>query len=199
MYLENKSLSQVRQANTRRGEILSKLLSDNTPYLLVLVCNLLLLLGFTTMAAAQPGTITTVVGTGTAGFSGDGGAATAAKINSPRGLFIDGAGNLYIADRLNHRIRKVDADGIITTVAGTGVQGFSGDGGPATAAQLNDPTGVAVDEAGNLYIADAENHRIRKVDTGGIITTVAGTGVASFPEMAGQLSLQDYTTLTKWH
>ena len=130
--------------------------------------------------------ITTVAGTGeigdgAGGFSGDGGPATAAQLNLPQGVAVDGAGNLYIADARNHRIRKVDASGIITTVAGTGeigggAGGFSGDGGPATAAQLNLPQGVAVDGAGNLYIADARNHRIRKVDASGIITTVAGTG-----------------------
>ena len=145
-----------------------------------LACNLLLFLGLTAIVEAQPGTITTVAGTGVAGFSGDGGPATAARINSPRGVIMDGAGNLYIADRLNHRVRKVDIGGNITTVVGTGVAGFSGDGGPAILAQLNEPTGLALDGAGNLYIIAEFNHRVRKVDTGGIITTVAGTGVAGF-------------------
>ena len=126
------------------------------------------------------GTITTVAGIRTRGFSGDGGPATSAQINSPRGVALDGAGNLYIVDTGNNRIRKVDTSGIITTVAGTGDAGFSGDGGPATSARLSGPRGVALDDAGNLYIADRDNNRIRKVDTSGTITTVAGTGDAGF-------------------
>lgn len=125
------------------------------------------------------GVITTVAGTGVAGFSGDGGAATAAQINSPTDLALDTDGNLYIADRYNHRIRKVDRSGIITTVAGAG-PGFNGDGGPATSALLRSPSGVAVDGAGNIFIADVWNSRIRKVDGNGIISTVAGTGVDGF-------------------
>ena len=92
----------------------------------------------------------------------------------------DSTGNLYIADFSNHAIRKVDTGGTITTVAGTGAGGFSGDGGAATSAQLNLPTGLAFDSAGNMYIADFSNQRIRKVDTGGTITAVAGTGAAGF-------------------
>ena len=126
------------------------------------------------------GTITTVAGTGTSGTSGDGGPATEAQLNLPSGVAVDGSGNLYIADTSNHRIRKVDSSGIITTFAGTGTAGFSGDDGSATAAQLSSPRGVAVDGSGNLYIADNSNHRIRKVDTAGMITTVAGTGTAGF-------------------
>jgi trimeric autotransporter adhesin len=126
------------------------------------------------------GIITTVAGTGSSGFSGDGGPATAAKLNGPEGLYIDASGNLYIAEISNHRIRKVDTAGIISTVAGVGTQGFSGDGGAATAAELNRPEGVSVDAAGNMYIADTDNNRIRKVDTAGVITTVAGTGVSAF-------------------
>ena len=127
------------------------------------------------------GVITTVAGSSTTGaFGGDGGAATAARLNTPAGVALDGAGNLYIADTLSDRIRKVDSAGVITTVAGTGTAGFSGDGGAATAAQLNTPEGVAPDGAGNLYIADKNNHRIRKVDTAGVITTVAGTGTPNF-------------------
>ena len=120
------------------------------------------------------GVISTVAGSGTNGFSGDGGAAVAAQLNFPSGVALDGAGNLYIADTFNNRIRKVDAAGVISTVAGTGRGGYGGDGGPATAAQLGGPEGVAVDGAGNLYIADSDNHRIRKVDAGGVISTVAG-------------------------
>lgn len=132
---------------------------------------------------ALTGTITTVAGTGTGGFSGDGGAATAAMIYYPRGLSLDAQGNLYIADWNNGRIRKVDAaTGIITTVAGGGSPPSIGDGGPATAAVLNSPRDVASDAQGNLYIADALHYRIRRVDAGtGIITTVAGGGNPVYP------------------
>jgi uncharacterized protein (TIGR03437 family) len=122
------------------------------------------------------GIITTVAGSGTAGFSGDGGLATAAQMSSPTGVLADASGNLFIADTGNQRIRKVSASGIITTVAGSGTAGFSGDGGLATAAQLSIPSGVAVDAAGNVFIADTGNRRIREVSAGGIITTIAGTG-----------------------
>jgi sugar lactone lactonase YvrE len=126
------------------------------------------------------GRIATKVGDGTAGFSGDGGPSASARVNAPAGLAVDAVGNVYIADAGNNRIRKIDVAGVITTVAGTGTAGSSGDGGQATLAQLNDPLGVAVDVAGNLYIADETNCRIRKVDVTGVITTIAGTGVAGF-------------------
>jgi sugar lactone lactonase YvrE len=139
------------------------------------------------------GTITTFAGTGVAGSGGDGGPATSAQLNSPRGLAVD-SGNLYIADSVNNRVRKVDlATGTITTFAGTGVAGFSGDGGPATAAQLNGPAGVVV-ASGSLYIADFTGNRVRRVDLAtGTITTFAGTGVAGFsgdggPAAAAQLN-----------
>ena len=122
----------------------------------------------------------TFAGTGEDGFGGDGGPATEAILDSPTGVTVDGAGNLYIADLENHRIRKVDAAGTITTVAGTGESGYGGDGGPATEARLDEPSGITVDGAGNLYIADTWNHRIRKVDAAGTITTVAGTGETGF-------------------
>ena len=146
------------------------------------------------------GTIITVAGSGgfirsdSAGFSGDGGPATSAQLFEPHGVALDGAGNLYIADTGNNRIRKVDASGTITTAAGTGPHGFSGDGGPATSAQLFEPHGVALDGAGNLYIADTGNNRIRKVDASGTITTAAGTGPHGFsgddgPATSAQLNL----------
>jgi trimeric autotransporter adhesin len=122
------------------------------------------------------GIITTVVGTGKEGYSGDGGQASFAQLNSPNKVAVDSAGNLYIADADNHRIRKVAPDGVITTVAGNGTSGYGGDGGQASFAQLNSPNNAAVDSAGNLYIADADNHRIRKVAPDGVIITFAGDG-----------------------
>ncbi|MBZ5677067.1 MAG: hypothetical protein LAP61_22720 [Acidobacteriia bacterium] len=124
------------------------------------------------------GVITTVAGNGTFGYSGDGGLATSASLYGPLGVAVDSSGDIYIADHYNHRIRRVEAStGVITTVAGNGTQGYSGDGGPATSASLNDPVAVFVDTGGNLYIADYTNGRIRKVTAGnGVITTVAGDG-----------------------
>jgi hypothetical protein len=120
------------------------------------------------------GLLTLVAGVGAAGYSGDGGAATLAKLNYPAGLAADSNGNLYIADSYNNVVRKVSSGGIISTVAGTGSGGYSGDGGKATEAQLRQPSGVALDTAGNLYITDTLNSMIRKVTPGGIISTVAG-------------------------
>ncbi len=123
----------------------------------------------------------TVAGTGSSGYSGDGAAAASARLNSPSGVAVDGDGNLYIADSSNNRIRKVDTDGDISTVAGDGTAGFDGDGAAAASAQLNNPYGVAVDRDGNLYIADSSNNRIRMVDADtNFISTVAGDGTAGF-------------------
>jgi uncharacterized repeat protein (TIGR01451 family) len=130
--------------------------------------------------AFTPGIISTVAGTGTAGFSGDSGAATSAELNSPSAVAVDSAGNLYITDHLNYRIRKVDTSGTITTVAGTGTGGYNGDNIAATSAELYYPFDVALDSAGNLYIADQGNQRVRKVNSSGTITTVAGTGTAGY-------------------
>jgi uncharacterized protein (TIGR03437 family) len=131
--------------------------------------------------SASSGVITTVAGTNaTYGFGGDNGPATSAELNGPNGIAVDSAGNLYIADTSNSRIRKVSAsNGVITTFAGDGTPGFTGDGSSATSAELNGPWGVAVDSAGNLYIADLGNNRIRKV-SGGEITTVAGNGTPGY-------------------
>src|SRR5579871_4475762 len=171
------------------------------------------------------GIITTIAGTGTQGFSGDNGQATAAQLDSPQGVALDAAnniyiadthndcirkitaatgiittGNLYFADTQNHRIRKITATtGIITTIAGTGTQGFSGDNEPAIAATIDSPTGLAVDVTGNIYIADTHNHRIRRIDTTGTITTIAGSTSGfsgdNAPASAASLSLPHGLTL----
>ena len=122
------------------------------------------------------GNISTFAGIGEAGFSGDDAPAVKARLNLPSGVVADGKGNLFISDRSNDRIRVVDKKGVIRTYAGTGVAGFQGDAGPALKAQLDKPFGIALDEAENLYIADRNNNRVRKVSPEGIITTVAGDG-----------------------
>src|SRR5207247_5607121 len=123
---------------------------------------------------ATGGTISTVAGNGTAGFSGDGGPATSAQINLPKDVAVDAGGNFYISDSGNCAVRKVMGAGIISTVAGVaGTCGYSGDGGAATSAQINNPEGITVDGSGNLYIADYTNCRVRNV-TGTTISTIAG-------------------------
>src|SRR5205814_404809 len=122
------------------------------------------------------GVISTVAGNGTEGFSGDGGPATSAQMNLPYGVAVDAAANLFIADSNNNRVRKITAGGVISTVAGNGTSGFSGDGGPATSAQLSGPYSVAVDAIGNLFISEPGNQRVRRVTPGGLISTVAGNG-----------------------
>jgi carboxypeptidase family protein/NHL repeat-containing protein len=135
-----------------------------------------------------------LVNQSTGDFGGDGGPATAARLNLPKWVAVDAAGNLYIADLRNQRVRKVDASGVITTVAGSGPTGrgkggFAGDGGPATAALLNSPQGIALDAMGNLYIADNGNQRIRKVGLDGIITTVAGGGTQPLTDGAAATAI----------
>jgi uncharacterized protein (TIGR03437 family) len=143
------------------------------------------------------GIITTIAGNSESSFSGDGGPAVAAQISSPTSVAVDGSGNLFIADFYNSRVRKVSPNGTITTVAGNGTIGFSGDGGPATSAMLYEPISVAVDGSGNLFIADSGNARIRKVSPGGIITTVAGNGNFGYsgdggPATKAQLALSNF-------
>jgi hypothetical protein len=125
-------------------------------------------------------TITTIAGHGDFGLLGDGGPAKDARLTFPEGVSVTPDGALYIADSFHHRVRKVGTDGTITTVAGNGEFGFSGDGGPAKDARLTDPRGIAVGPDGTLYIADTRNHRVRAVRPDGIITTVAGNGVSGF-------------------
>ena len=135
------------------------------------------------------GIITTIAGNGSATYAGDGGLATNASLNTPYGVAVDASGNLYIADYGNQRIREVTPAGIIATVAGTNIAGYSGDGGAATSADLHNPAGVDVDATGNLYIADYSNNRIRKVDIYGVITTVAGGGSGGDGDAATNASL----------
>ncbi|HXC03409.1 MAG TPA: hypothetical protein VNZ86_01580, partial [Bacteroidia bacterium] len=137
------------------------------------------------------GTISTIAGTGTAGFSGDGGPATAAELNAPCSVAVDHLGNVYISDQGNNRIRKISGT-TITTIAGNGTSGYNGDGIPATTAELNYPQGIAVDASLNVYIADYNNSRIRLV-SGTTITTIAGNGTSGFsgdggPATSAQLS-----------
>jgi serine/threonine protein kinase, bacterial len=131
------------------------------------------------------GNMTTYAGTGESGYSGDGGKATDAKLKIPAGLTFDKKGNLYIADRNNHRIRKVDTRGTITTIAGTGVAGFSGDGGKATEAQIHFPSGLVADDEGNIYFSDRSNDRVRVINKKGIISTFAGNGLDDFKGDSG--------------
>jgi hypothetical protein len=123
------------------------------------------------------GKLSTFAGGNGPGYSGDGGPARQAMLNPPGGVAVDNAGNVYFSDVPDHVIRRVNATGMITTVAGNGTPGYSGDGGQATRAQLNQPTKLAVDSSGNLFIIDSGNHRVREVTPDGIIRTVAGNGV----------------------
>lgn len=133
------------------------------------------------------GVIHTIIGSGPIGtatddgtIGGDGGPALAAQLQEPWGIVFDSSGDLLIADRDNHAVRRVDVNGVITTVAGSGDRGFGGDGGPATAAQMSRPQSVAIDASGNVFISDSDNHRVRKVDTNGVISTVVGTGASGY-------------------
>lgn len=128
----------------------------------------------------RDGRIATFAGTGVAGFSGDGGPAALAQLDMPQGLAADSAGNVYIADTLNHRVRRVAVDGTITTVAGVGEAGYAGDGGPASEARLHLPLGLAVGFGDSLFIADMGNNVVRQVGSDGVIRTVAGTGEAGY-------------------
>ena len=135
------------------------------------------------------GVLTTIAGTGEPGYSGDGGPAIDAQIGEDiRGIAVDADGNVYFSENNGRRVRKVDTEGTITTVAGTGELDFSGDGGPATEATLAGPDGLAFAADGSLYIADRENNRVRRIDSDGIIDTVAGTGVSGYAGDGGPAS-----------
>src|SRR5262245_7164664 len=169
------------------------------------VCMLLLATCADVSLAAQENIITTVAGNGHGAFAGDGGPASEASLNMPGSVAVDAKGNVYIADWQNERIRKINPAGIISTVAGNGQRGFSGDGGPAVDASLDlmfidqsaggsyigSAGGIALDNLGNLYIADTDNHRIRKVDLNGVITTVVGGGVLSYLSDPSGLAVDD--------
>lgn len=129
---------------------------------------------------ATTNVITTIAGTGVSGYNGDGIAATSAQLSFPLCMALDAAGNIYFADGNNQRVRKINTSGMISTIAGTGSSGFSGDGGAATSAAVSNPFGVAVDEAGNVYFSDQSNNRIRKIVPAGTISTIAGTGAVGY-------------------
>ena len=139
------------------------------------------------------GVISTFAGRGAVGYTGDGGQATAAELNTPVDVKIDTAGNVYFSDFSNNCVRKVNTAGIIITVAGNGVSGYAGDGGQATLAQLNKPNGLSLDAFGNLYIADFLNERVRKINTAGIITTIAGNGTAGYSGDGGQATAAEFS------
>ena len=145
----------------------------------------------------KTGIISTYAGSGKGGFGGDGGPATAAKLLSPEGMTFDKHGNLYFAEIFNQRIRKVSPKGIISTYVGTGSSGYSGDSGKATAATLNEPVSVSVDSAGNIYVVDELNNAIRRVTPAGIITTVAGNGIAGYKGDGGPATAAELTTPTE--
>lgn len=137
------------------------------------------------------GIITTIAGNGIAGLSGDGGAATAAELNGPGSVAVDDSSNIYVAEGGNNRIRKINFNGIINTIAGQDTSGYNGDNRPATTAELNGPSGVKVDNQGNVYFVDAFNDRIRRVNTLGIITTIAGTGIGGYSGDGGNPTLAE--------
>ena len=156
----------------------NQLLSNQNSFNLRYSLLLLSVLFFSTNTKAQ--IINTIAGNGISGYSGNGGAATLSNISEPLLICFDALGNLYFSEYGNNVIRKINTSGIITTVAGKDTAGYSGDNGQATNAKLNSPIGVAVDDSQNIYIADKRNHVIRKVNSVGIISTIAGTGIAGF-------------------
>lgn len=144
---------------------------------------------------SSSGIITTIAGNGIAGYSGDGGQATAAEVNVPYGIELDASGNIYFADCGNCVLRKINTLGNIDRFAGNGGPGFSGDGGQATDAELNSPTGIALDVSGNIYLADCLNNRVRKVNTSGVISTIVGNGIAGYSGDGGQATAAEIDSI----
>lgn len=145
---------------------------------------------------SSSGLISTIAGTGNQGYSNDGSLATTADISLPSAVAVDAGGNVYFADYGNARIRKIATNGTVTTIAGTGTVGYSGDGGPATSANINTPSGLAIDAIGNIYFTDRSSNVIRKIDTSGVISTIAGTGASGF---GGDLGTATSATLSMPH
>jgi sugar lactone lactonase YvrE len=141
---------------------------------------LTILITFITVNICNSQSPVIIAGTGTSGYSGNGGNAINAQLNYPRFLVFDNMGNLYFTEQNNHLVRKIDINGLISTIAGNGIAGYSGDGGFATSSQLNSPRGICIDINGNIYIGDYGNNAIRKITPNGIINTIAGNGVAGF-------------------
>ena len=162
------------------------------------ICAILCFLSvFCLRVQAQPGTITTFAGTGVTGYSGDGGPATNAQLFNPWGVSVDRYGNVFVCDAENNRIRKIDhTNGVISTYAGTGIMGYSGDGGPATSATLSSPEELFIDHAGNVYFSDAANYVFRKIDTSGIITTIIGNGLPGWPADGLAATVEELQTPT---
>jgi sugar lactone lactonase YvrE len=136
--------------------------------------------GHRVIRVGSGGQVSTFAGNGTDVDSGDGGPAAQAGINFPTGIATDGAGNVYVAEGAGRRVRRIDTSGTITTIAGTGVQGSGGDGGPAINAQFVNPVALAIDSAGNIYVVDRDGQKVRKIDASGAISTIAGTGEVGF-------------------
>jgi streptogramin lyase len=154
---------------------------------------LLFLSSLAVPSLAQLQLINTIAGTGVTGYSGDGGVATNAKLNGPVGVSVDKSGNVYLVDVYNRRVRKINTAGHIVTIAGTGVDGYTGDGSLGTSAEI-DPAGIATDKNGNVYVSDANYNVVRKINTSGIISTVAGTGVLGY---TGDNALAIHATLNQ--
>jgi hypothetical protein len=163
---------------------------SRVPLILLLLTAALAGISVAASAAVPAPTLQLLAGTGVPGYLGDGGPAVAAQLVEPLSVAVDATGGVLVADSSN-RIRRITPDGVITTVAGSGIAGFAGDGGPATNAQLNHPTGVVVDAAGGILIADQHNQRVRRVDTSGTISTVAGTGFVDRYEDGGPATKAD--------
>src|ERR1017187_4660764 len=176
----------IRKAKDSDGIGASHLVCDRVRRRLYIGAVSVMSLLMAPLPAQSQGTITTFAGNGAMAFFGDGGQATAAALNQPTGLAIDSAGGVYIADYGNSRVRRVSPAGIISTAAGSGIYGAFGDGGPAISASFSNVAGIVLDSAGNLYIADVRNHRIRKVTPDGTVTAFAGTGLQGSSGDGGQ-------------